>query len=111
MVPELVTALLATPGDGLGAHRLKQLRPLLGVSLDDRSLMKADIPLVSRASLMVVEANLSVGAIRAACEVADSAGLPIFMEPVSVAKAIRCGGWTGHGGHEHGMATGLRRVV
>lgn len=45
---------------------------------------------IHSASLLLVEANLSEAAIVAACEAAAQAGVPVFLEPVSVPKSVRC---------------------
>jgi len=87
-VPELVTELLLT-APGHPQTQQQHPAPLSGALSSTGS---GAASLVHRASLMVVEANLSARAIEAACMEASAVGLPIFMEPVSVAKAVRCVG-------------------
>lgn len=47
----------------------------------------------SQASLLLAEANLSPAALEAACATAAAARVPVFLEPVSVPKAVRWVNW------------------
>ena len=78
-------------GRGGGHGRMSRLAsdefmPEGGILMGSAPLVLSPI---QKASLLVIEANLSHEAIRAACVAAAGAAVPVFMEPVSVPKAIR----------------------
>ena len=78
-------------GRGSGGHnRMSRLTP---DEMPEGSILLGSAPSLlsplQKASLLVIEANLSCEAIRAACVAAAEAAVPVFMEPVSVPKAIR----------------------
>ena len=78
-------------GRGGGHGRMSRLAS--DEFMPEGSILLGSAPLLlsplQKASLLVIEANLSCEAIRAACVAAAEAAVPVFMEPVSVPKSIR----------------------